>query len=129
MRRLGDTQGKREAGTYKQTRAHVRKDDGRMQVGLSYFPLRISFLNVKTVQAYGWSLPAKPKASTVSAAQFASCSTKESQGRGSTSLNEGNSQGKHLPVPVPIYCRPFMEQTPGMKVVGLYLTQPFHLSE
>lgn len=61
---------------YKQVRAHVKKDDGRMQ-------------------AYGWSLPAK----------FNPPMSKE------TSANKS-----HVPVPVPVYCRPLLEKDEGMKV-------------
>lgn len=41
-------------------------------------------------------------------------STKESPSKPSSS--QSSTPGKHLPVPVPIYCRPFLEQSPGMKV-------------
>lgn len=60
---------------YKQVRAHVKKDDGRMQ-------------------AYGWSLPAK----------F------------TPQLPREQSSKSHVPVPVPVYCRPLLEKEPGLKV-------------
>ncbi|ELU13632.1 hypothetical protein CAPTEDRAFT_158214, partial [Capitella teleta] len=60
---------------YKQVRAHVKKDDGRMQ-------------------AYGWSLPAK----------FSMPQQKEA------------SSKTQVPVPVPVYCRPLMEDDPAMKL-------------
>ncbi|XP_071087279.1 C-Jun-amino-terminal kinase-interacting protein 4-like isoform X13 [Haliotis cracherodii] len=59
---------------YKQVRAHVKKDDGRMQ-------------------AYGWSLPAK----------F------------TPQLPREQSSKSHVPVPVPVYCRPLLEKEPGLK--------------
>ncbi|XP_013384858.1 C-Jun-amino-terminal kinase-interacting protein 4 isoform X1 [Lingula anatina] len=59
---------------YKQVRAHVKKDDGRMQ-------------------AYGWSLPAKFQPSVP---------------------KEGGRSA--APVPVPVYCRPLMDNEPGMKL-------------
>lgn len=67
---------------YKQVRAHVKKDDGRMQ-------------------AYGWSLPAKVPSNIPKPA-----------------IGEGNATPKsnsHVPVPVPVYCRPLMEKQSGMK--------------
>ncbi|KAB7494570.1 C-Jun-amino-terminal kinase-interacting protein 4 [Armadillidium nasatum] len=81
---------------YKQVRAHVKKDDGRMQ-------------------AYGWSLPAK---------------TGQSQGQqkaieGSQSVAQTQCKSSHVPVPVPVYCRPLMEKEPGMKIwcaAGVNLT-------
>ena len=75
---------------YKQVRAHVKKEDGRMQ-------------------AYGWSLPAnKPQGS----GSVASSPTSED----STSSSR---IGANVPVPVPVYCRPLMEKEPGMKVISL----------
>ncbi|XP_060519194.1 JNK-interacting protein 3 isoform X2 [Cylas formicarius] len=59
---------------YRQVRAHVKKEDGRLQ-------------------AYGWSLPGKVNAPT---------------------LVDKHSGG--LPVPVPVYCRPFAETNPKMKI-------------
>ncbi|XP_067663469.1 C-Jun-amino-terminal kinase-interacting protein 4-like isoform X5 [Haliotis asinina] len=69
---------------YKQVRAHVKKDDGRMQ-------------------AYGWSLPAK----------F------------TPQLPREQSSKSHVPVPVPVYCRPLLEKEPGLKIwcaAGVNLT-------
>ena len=59
---------------YKQVRAHVKKDDGRLQ-------------------AYGWSLPAKL-----------------------TSVSRDVPSKSHVPVPVPVYCRPLLEKDDGLKV-------------
>ncbi|CAL4065508.1 unnamed protein product, partial [Meganyctiphanes norvegica] len=74
---------------YKQVRAHVKKDDGRMQ-------------------AYGWSLPAKTGQKAIEGPQ-----------------TQPKSQSTHIPVPVPVYCRPLMEKEPGMKIwcaAGVNLT-------
>ena len=73
---------------YKQVRAHVKKEDGRMQ-------------------AYGWSLPAQQKTSSASAA---------STPTGSDDSSSSSKIGTNVPVPVPVYCRPLMEKEPGMKV-------------
>lgn len=62
---------------YRQVRAHVRKEDGRLQ-------------------AYGWSLPGKVNTS------------------GGSKSSHSNSSG--VPVPVPVYCRPLAETSPGMKI-------------
>jgi hypothetical protein len=62
---------------YKQVRAHVQKEDGRMQ-------------------AYGWSVPTK----------FQPFSSPRST---------------HVPVPVPIYCRPLLADEPTLKVCREYL--------
>ncbi|XP_063910982.1 JNK-interacting protein 3 isoform X4 [Zophobas morio] len=59
---------------YRQVRAHVRKEDGRLQ-------------------AYGWSLPGKVGPGT-----------------------KGSQSSSGVPVPVPVYCRPLAETTPGMKI-------------
>ncbi|XP_008190561.1 JNK-interacting protein 3 isoform X2 [Tribolium castaneum] len=59
---------------YRQVRAHVRKEDGRLQ-------------------AYGWSLPGKVGPGT-----------------------KGTQSSSGVPVPVPVYCRPLAETTPGMKI-------------
>ncbi|XP_037087936.1 C-Jun-amino-terminal kinase-interacting protein 4-like [Pollicipes pollicipes] len=67
---------------YKQVRAHVKKDDGRMQ-------------------AYGWSLPAKVPGALPSA---------------SVSGKSESHKSSHVPVPVPVYCRPLMEKEQGMKI-------------
>ena len=73
---------------YKQVRAHVKKEDGRMQ-------------------AYGWSLPAnKPQGSSVASSPTSEDSTSSSR------------IGANVPVPVPVYCRPLMEKEPGMKVIS-----------
>uniref|UniRef100_T1IY26 C-Jun-amino-terminal kinase-interacting protein 4 n=1 Tax=Strigamia maritima TaxID=126957 RepID=T1IY26_STRMM len=61
---------------YKQVRAHVKKDDGRMQ-------------------AYGWSLPAKTSSLVSKPSNLDVTSTKSNS---------------HVPVPVPVYCRPLMEK-------------------
>ncbi|XP_076039839.1 JNK-interacting protein syd isoform X6 [Oratosquilla oratoria] len=65
---------------YKQVRAHVKKDDGRMQ-------------------AYGWSLPAKTGQKAIEGPQ-----------------TQHRTTSSHIPVPVPVYCRPLMEKEPGMKI-------------
>ncbi|KAF0313388.1 C-Jun-amino-terminal kinase-interacting protein 4 [Amphibalanus amphitrite] len=79
---------------YKQVRAHVKKDDGRMQ-------------------AYGWSLPAKvPSAPAAAAPQGKTESQKSS----------------HVPVPVPVYCRPLMEKEQGMKVAGIWCAAGVNLT-
>ncbi|XP_063415031.1 C-Jun-amino-terminal kinase-interacting protein 4-like isoform X5 [Mytilus trossulus] len=68
---------------YKQVRAHVKKDDGRLQ-------------------AYGWSLPAKL-----------------------TSVSRDTPSKSHVPVPVPVYCRPLVERDEGLKIwcaAGVNLT-------
>ncbi|XP_065226364.1 JNK-interacting protein 3 isoform X2 [Planococcus citri] len=62
---------------FRQVRAHVSKDDGRLR-------------------AYGWSLPGN-KIPTPAAPPLPSSSS-------------------HVPVPVPVYCRPLMEHEPGMKL-------------
>ena len=69
---------------YKQVRAHVKKDDGRLQ-------------------AYGWSLPAR----------LTSVSTRDVPSK------------NHVPVPVPVYCRPLLEKDDGLKIwcaAGVNLT-------
>ena len=50
------------------------------------------------LQAYGWSLPAKPT------------------GAGKPDSDVGKAAAAQVPVPVPVYCRPLMEKEPGMKV-------------
>ncbi|XP_042886607.1 C-Jun-amino-terminal kinase-interacting protein 4-like isoform X21 [Penaeus japonicus] len=75
---------------YRQVRAHVKKDDGRMQ-------------------AYGWSLPAKTGQKAIEGPQ----------------AQPKSSASTHVPVPVPVYCRPLMEKEPGMKIwcaAGVNLT-------
>ncbi|XKL65617.1 hypothetical protein PGB90_009037 [Kerria lacca] len=61
---------------FRQVRAHVSKDDGRLR-------------------AYGWSLPGKNAA---------------------PNIPPPPSNVSHVPVPVPVYCRPLMEYEPGMKL-------------
>ena len=73
---------------YRQVRAHVKKDDGRMQ-------------------AYGWSLPAKTGPKAIEGPQQQS----------PKHLAGGVGSTHHVPVPVPVYCRPLMEKEPGMKVI------------
>ncbi|ODN06492.1 JNK-interacting protein 3, partial [Orchesella cincta] len=98
LRRLGDTQQRRDQTTYSKIKAHVRKDDGRMQ-------------------AYGWSLPAKA-ATVPGSAQVANASNSRDAAPSDAALAKVGAPlpTRHLPVPVPIYCRPFMEQAPGMKI-------------
>lgn len=74
----------------------MKKDDGRMQ-------------------AYGWSLPAKT-------GQRAIEGSSGSQGASQPS----RSTTSHLPVPVPVYCRPLMEKEPGMKVGHTHLFSSGH---
>ena len=80
---------------YRQVRAHVKKDDGRMQ-------------------AYGWSLPAKTPHS-VSGQSGGGPKAIEGPPSQSGSPRHQNTS-HHVPVPVPVYCRPLMEKEPGMKV-------------
>ncbi|XP_050703532.1 C-Jun-amino-terminal kinase-interacting protein 4-like isoform X5 [Eriocheir sinensis] len=88
---------------YKQVRAHVKKDDGRMQ-------------------AYGWSLPAKTGQRAIEggpAAAPAAATAASQPPRASAAASS------HIPVPVPVYCRPLMEKEPGMKIwcaAGVNLT-------
>jgi len=72
-------------------RAHVRKDDGRLQ-------------------AYGWSLPAKVPGSAGLVTHTQQISN------ASRHLTTSTSQ---VPVPVPVYCRPLTEKEPGMKVSSI----------
>jgi hypothetical protein len=65
---------------YKQVRAHVKKDDGRLQ-------------------AYGWSLPAKFTGSG-----------------GTSSGTSGTPRTATQKVPVPVYCRPLLEDDDHLKV-------------
>ncbi|XP_063970634.1 C-Jun-amino-terminal kinase-interacting protein 4-like [Lytechinus pictus] len=77
---------------YKKVKAHVRKDDGR-------------------VQAYGWSLPAKHPSPSRSPA------SNQSQVDGSTAVSTGGGTGRGLMgVPVPVFCRPLLEKEPGAKI-------------
>ncbi|XP_077984905.1 C-Jun-amino-terminal kinase-interacting protein 4-like isoform X2 [Glandiceps talaboti] len=64
---------------YRKVKAHVKKDDGR-------------------VQAYGWSLPAKVPSSAAKP------------------VTQTDSSKSLVGVPVPVYCRPLLEQEPGMKI-------------
>ncbi|KAG1670596.1 C-Jun-amino-terminal kinase-interacting protein 4 [Nymphon striatum] len=80
---------------YKQVRAHVKKNDGRLQ-------------------AYGWSLPAKVPTNTTS--------NDQAQEDNQSTVATKKSQ---VPVPVPVYCRPLLEKEPGMKIwcaAGVNLT-------
>jgi len=70
-----------EKDDYRQVRALVSKDDGRMQ-------------------AYGWSLPTAGPSSSYTSAPTAMYSDKEG---GSTSGVGGKNR---MPVPVPVYCKP-----------------------
>ena len=83
---------------YKQVRAHVKKEDGRMQ-------------------AYGWSLPAKvPQQGNLSGTSSPAPASDDGSSKGGSTTTSGSS----VPVPVPVYCRPLMEKEPGMKVnIGL----------
>ena len=81
---------------YKQVRAHVKKEDGRMQ-------------------AYGWSLPAKvpqPGSNNLSGTSSPAPTSDDGSPKGGSTTASGSS----VPVPVPVYCRPLMEKEPGMKV-------------
>ncbi|GAB6019442.1 hypothetical protein CHUAL_001023 [Chamberlinius hualienensis] len=88
---------------YKQVRAHVKKDDGRMQ-------------------AYGWSLPAKVPGSVSAPSLKALAASPPSP---ETSVIHNSGRSSHVPVPVPVYCRPLTERDPGMKIwcaAGVNLT-------
>jgi len=88
---------------YKQVRAHVKKEDGR-------------------VQAYGWSLPAvtSPTPAVKSAtSETAAAPTSTSTSSGGNPDDESRAMAVNsgnMPVPVPVYCRPLMEKEPGMKI-------------
>ena len=85
---------------YKQVRAHVKKEDGRMQ-------------------AYGWSLPAKvPQQSSNSLPGTTSPAPASDDGSSKGGSAVSNAGGSSVPVPVPVYCRPLMEKEPGMKVMA-----------
>ncbi|XP_030836840.1 C-Jun-amino-terminal kinase-interacting protein 4 isoform X3 [Strongylocentrotus purpuratus] len=77
---------------YKKVKAHVRKDDGR-------------------VQAYGWSLPAKHPSPSRSPA-----SSNQSQVDGSSVVSGGGAGRGLMGVPVPVFCRPLLEKEPGTKI-------------
>ena len=83
---------------YKQVRAHVKKEDGRMQ-------------------AYGWSLPAKvPQKISNNQTGTTSPVPASEDGSSKSGSNSASGGGSSVPVPVPVYCRPLMEKEPGMKV-------------
>ncbi|XP_022253351.1 C-Jun-amino-terminal kinase-interacting protein 4-like isoform X5 [Limulus polyphemus] len=84
--KLQQQRAKERREQYKQVRAHVQKDDGRMQ-------------------AYGWSLPSK----TIVPGS-------KNQAGSSSSSDTSKSNSSNVPVPVPIYCRPLLEKEPGMKI-------------
>lgn len=91
---------------YKQVRAHVKKDDGRMQ-------------------AYGWSLPAKVPMSASAPSLKTQASSPDNASTGSGGSIGNGKSSSHVPVPVPVYCRPLMEKDPGMKIwcaAGVNLT-------
>uniref|UniRef100_A0A182Q4T1 JNK-interacting protein 3 n=1 Tax=Anopheles farauti TaxID=69004 RepID=A0A182Q4T1_9DIPT len=77
----------RRRDQYRQVRAHVQKEDGRLQ-------------------AYGWSLPSlKPSNANGGIG-----------GVGGSGGSGGRTSGSGVPVPVPVYCRPLAEASPHMKV-------------
>merc|ERR1719412_3427225 len=83
---------------YKQVRAHVKKEDGRMQ-------------------AYGWSLPAKvPQQGTNNSPGSTSPAPGSEEGSSKVGGSASGGGGSSVPVPVPVYCRPLMEKEPGMKI-------------
>ena len=89
---------------YKQGRAHVKKEDGRMQ-------------------AYGWSLPAKvPQQGTNNSTGSSSPAPGSEEGSSKVGSSASAGGGSSVPVPVPVYCRPLMEKEPGMKVTLIQLT-------
>ncbi|XP_034254464.1 JNK-interacting protein 3 isoform X4 [Thrips palmi] len=90
---------------YRQVRAHVEKDDGRLR-------------------AYGWSLPAKvPSQGTPGQAQgILGVGALTSSG---TSLPRPSSAE---PVPVPVYCRPLTETEPGVKPLQIWCAAGVNLS-
>uniref|UniRef100_A0AAG5D2H7 JNK-interacting protein 3 n=1 Tax=Anopheles atroparvus TaxID=41427 RepID=A0AAG5D2H7_ANOAO len=77
----------RRRDQYRQVRAHVQKEDGRLQ-------------------AYGWSLPSLKPAGASGA----------NGGVGGGAGSGGRPTGSGVPVPVPVYCRPLAEASPHMKV-------------
>ncbi|XP_063854126.1 C-Jun-amino-terminal kinase-interacting protein 4-like [Scylla paramamosain] len=91
---------------YRQVRAHVKKDDGRLQ-------------------AYGWSLPAKTGQRAIEGPPAAAPSAAAAAASAVPPQRAGTSASSHIPVPVPVYCRPLMEKEPGMKIwcaAGVNLT-------
>lgn len=95
---------------YRQVRAHVEKDDGRLR-------------------AYGWSLPAKVPgqgqgqgAASVTAAGLPALTELSASG---TSLARPSSAE---PVPVPVYCRPLTESEPGVKPLQIWCAAGVNLS-
>ena len=89
---------------YKQVRAHVKKEDGRMQ-------------------AYGWSLPAKvPPQGTNNSPGSNSPAPGSEEGSSKVGGSASAGGGSSVPVPVPVYCRPLMEKEPGMKVTLVQFT-------
>ena len=78
---------------YKKVKAHVRKDDGR-------------------VQAYGWSLPAKHP----SPSRSPSSNQTQADGASGGSGGAGGVGRGLVGVPVPVFCRPLLEKEPGTKV-------------
>ncbi|XP_050091012.1 JNK-interacting protein 3 isoform X1 [Anopheles aquasalis] len=78
----------RRRDQYRQVRAHVQKEDGRLQ-------------------AYGWSLPSLKPSNAANGGMGGG------SGGGS---GGGRSTGSGVPVPVPVYCRPLAEASPHMKV-------------
>lgn len=91
---------------YRQVRAHVKKDDGRLQ-------------------AYGWSLPAKTGQRAIEGPPAPAPSTAAAATSPVPPQRAGTSASSHIPVPVPVYCRPLMEKEPGMKIwcaAGVNLT-------
>lgn len=86
---------------YRQVRAHVEKDDGRLR-------------------AYGWSLPAKvPNQGPVAGAGALG------QGVSGAGLPRPSSAE---PVPVPVYCRPLTETEPGVKPLQIWCAAGVNLS-
>ncbi|XP_058124926.1 JNK-interacting protein 3 isoform X2 [Anopheles coustani] len=78
----------RRRDQYRQVRAHVQKEDGRLQ-------------------AYGWSLPSlKPSSGSGANGGIG----------GGAGGGGGRPTGSGVPVPVPVYCRPLAEASPHMKV-------------
>lgn len=84
---------------YKQVRAHVRKDDGR-------------------VQAYGWSLPTKTTPLKLDSPQ-------QQLPPAAPAAHRAAGAPSHVPVPVPVFCRPLQDVKTPAKVwcaAGVNLT-------